>query len=80
MSETLEEIAERIARAHIGTASYHDAARQLLKEDVLSALRNERERAAKVGFDTVKALGDSVYEYSVTQKAAMVAAAIREGR
>lgn len=48
MTETQEEIADRIAREHIGTASYHDAARRLLRDDVLSALRHERERCAKV--------------------------------
>lgn len=45
-----EEIADRIAREHIGTASYHDAARKLLKDDVLSALRNERDRAFDQGY------------------------------
>lgn len=48
MTETPEQIAERIAREHIGTASYHDAARQLLKADILAALRNERERAIRI--------------------------------
>lgn len=42
-SETMEEVAERIAKAH-APAFYQGA----LSRDILSALRNERERAAKV--------------------------------
>lgn len=76
-SETPEQIAERIAREHIGTASYYDAARKLLKDAVLSALRNERENCAKVAEDH--------YEHAVEcdggQACSLnIAAAIREGR
>lgn len=69
---SIRETAEQIVLNHTRRDS------NAFSSAVEQALRNERERAAKIGFKTVRQLGDSVYEYSVTQKAAMVAAAIRK--
>lgn len=82
MSETMEQIAERIARDHIGTASYYDAARSLLKDDVLSALRNERERCANVAAVIPESKFDLDHEPARTEQQIRngIARTIREGK
>lgn len=79
MNETMEEIAERVAREHIGSASYHDAARKLLKDDVLSALRNERERCATVALSAAPMQPDH-WNVDASHFAGIIAKAIREGK
>lgn len=81
MSETLEEIAGEIANAHIDAHEF-PSGYAALRDAVLSALRNERERAAKVaekheghGDWRASAAGDC---QSLTVKA--IARAIREGQ
>lgn len=72
-SETLEQIADRIAYKYLdrtfGSAK--------LKSDILSALRNERERAAKLTEDIMPIGADDCYWCERVKKAAR---AIREGQ
>lgn len=75
-SETLEQIAERVVDENLDT--YHYAfTRKALMTAVLSALRNERERAAKITEDVLPIGSDDCYWCERVQKAAQ---AIREGR
>lgn len=76
-AETLEEIAERIAKQHAPT--FYQGA---LSRDILSALRNERERCAKVAEVIPESKFDLDHEPARTEQQirAGIAAAIRKGR
>lgn len=50
-AETLEEISERIARGHFNKDNGRESQFQRLRNDILSALRNERERCAVVALE-----------------------------
>lgn len=72
MSESLEEVSDRIIRGHTNSEGQWVTSPSLVKESILSALRNERERCAKVAETHRCELGAPCAE--------AIARAIREGR
>lgn len=73
-SETIEQIAERIAKEHVVGGFMLKTALKRCADDVLSALHNERERCAKVA-ETRFVEGDTGWRCGKE-----IASAIREGR
>lgn len=77
-TETLEEIADRIAYKYLDRT----VASAKLKSEILSALRNERERCAKVAEVIPDSKFDLDHEPARTEQQIRndIIAAIREGR
>lgn len=74
MSESLEEVSDRIILGHTNSEGQWVTSPSLVRESILSALRNERERCARVA-ETAYAEFQTGYNAGK-----WIANAIREGR